>query len=344
MPDPARCLALPYGRGDIRAALWDPLAAFHLHYRGHDSVRKSAMPWTRAHGPMPFSHADAAKWVRHRCRAAGEAMECKTEWLAAWEDAARAYRRPDGPVAWPYVRVSHDSSAASGLSFEVQIERILDYWRKYIVIFYELDRAARLVSDFAHMMDNVWKPNRIRPHFVNLPGDPDNPGHMLSLNVIAAVAQFFSDQLSRKCRDTAEFLKKVDRPVNQMAPLGYKVVRKGGHAVFEPDQVALTCMARIEHLCDVEGLSWQETDLRLKDEAHRGMGRLPYEPSNPLADCKRVMRMYYAWKKLVKAGVQKRPEDYQRARDRLGFGEDDGFCMVNQCKRTLKKRPGPAPR
>lgn len=370
MPDLKRCFQTPFGPNDFRGMMRQPLAPFYLFYRCHGAIRRSPIPWNNRISHEPMSHGQACQWVMMRTKARGAYQECRRVWLEDWEKAARAYRRPDGPVCWAYLRVSHDHSAASGLSFEVQFDRILDYYRRNIepegvdfgpvfsdadvsarkhplnerpggmelyktlrpgdhVVFYELDRCARVVSDFSYMMDRVWRPNRIRPHFVSLPGDPDNPGHVLSLNVIAAVAQFFSDQLSRKGKDTARHLRKTGRALNQKVRPGYRRVKRNGHIYLDPDQDVRTIMARIEHLRDVDGLPMAEVGLQVTREM--GLNGNPAIPQFAnLTDISvrswqretshgRAITYYRAWKKILKTTDQKRPEAYQQIRDRMGL-------------------------
>ena len=362
MPDPKRCLDLPFGPGDFRGALHQPLISFGVAYRAHDSVNRGIAPWfkvARCFGLDTMSEGEAAKWVRLKCRQRKAPAPCRSEWILAWEEAARAYRRPDGPVAWPYLRVSQVSTLANGLSFDIQLSEIMKYWKNTIgidnaeigcafcdadvsarehrfsdrrggaalcaivrpgdhIVFYDINRAARIVSDFASMLQDVWEPNNIRPHFLNAPGDPNNPSHKLSLHIQAAVAEHFSNQLSQKQKDVIKNLKRLDKPYNQFAPAGFKLVKNGGVAGFEPDHDQRRVMAKIEHYVDFEGLGWTQIQRRLLTLADAKSSPTVQRIGRHTTPSLIIKRFYKAWKGLVEDG-QPRPPELQAIRDRHGL-------------------------
>lgn len=352
MPDPKRCLNLPFGDGDARGSLYQPLSPFLLYYSAHGSLRKSWTPWRRKRGCEPTGHGEACQWVMVRSRAQGQYHICRKEWLVRWEAAARTYRRPDGPVAWPYLRVSHDASAASGLSFDVQIEEILRFYRQTVpsqvelgfmfsdadvsawskpfgqrrggqelichlqpgdhILFYSLDRGWRDVADAATLWKHDWKKRNITPHFSDLRIDLDTPEGVALFQGSMVQAELQSSKASKKLLHVMECLRRTGRARSGKAPLGSQFVRRHGHLYVVPDQKMRTLLARVEHLRDTQKMPWRQ----LFDQiTHEDGGRLRGYAS-PITT---LQYWYRKWKEILATSGQKRPTEYQRVRDAMGL-------------------------
>lgn len=347
MPDPKTCLGLPFGPGHFEGALYQPLLPFKLSYR-YGPLHKT-LPWIRIPYPEPMTHGEAAAFIRSRC-----GCECKREWLEKWEETAMAWRVPDEPVAWPYIRVSHDHSAASGLSFEVQLARILEFWRfqlpkgKYLlgptfsdpdvsakktrfparrggydlmnhtrpndaILFYKIDRSARQVVDAATLLADVWRPQNITPYFVMENLDLNTSAGVAMFHTGATFAEYFSSDLSQSCKDRAAALKATGRPTTGRK-LGFIVRRRGGRAYFAPDHAEWIRMARIEHLRDVEGMSWTEIARQVELELCKATGKKFVEEVWWSGKNWKVQNRYRAWKEILAEGHAKRPAEYEAAR------------------------------
>jgi len=118
MADPNLMLELP--RGDLSGAMHQPLLPWSLWY--WPSKYRPNSPWYWEYRRMFLTNTEACTKIRDHCKIA-----VSRRLLGAWQRARNVWFPPAGTAAWGYVRVSHDSSAASGLSVEMQCE----YIRKY---------------------------------------------------------------------------------------------------------------------------------------------------------------------------------------------------------------------
>lgn len=359
MPDPKTCLDLPFGPGDFRGALYEPLLPFKLRYR-HGPIGPRTLPWIRTRHPEPFTHWEACEWIRKRYD-----VICQQEWMEQWERAANAWRCPDRPVAWPYIRVSHAYSAASGLSFEMQLERILAFWKELggddkfalgpvfsdpevsgqkvrfrqrrggaelmrharrgdAILFYCQDRSARLVVDSATLLRDVWQPAGILPYFVLERLDLSTPAGVAMYHNVATFAQFSSDQLSQKCKDVAAAMKATGRAYNN-PPYGFRIITRKGKKYFAPEPQMMIVMARIEHLRDTLGMSWGDVAEKITEEIKLMIVEknynLPARIKDRVWQKERCKVTYTKWKKMLADGFAKRPDKYQLARDERGLDD-----------------------
>ena len=360
MPDPKQCLNLPLGEGRLAGALYDPLLAFGLRYRHGPLVKSFA--WMTTNNPESFNHSEAARWIKRR-----HGCVCNPSWLKRWQEAAEAWKPPEGTCAWSYVRVSHEGSAASGVSFDVQLDRVLDFYLRNLadkgvelgpvfsdpavsgykrpfrtriggkqvrqfckpgdhLVFYELDRAGRSVSDLATLLQHEWKKNNVTPHFCTIPGlDVTTPDGTMVFHNLATIAEYQSAQQSRKMRDIFQRRRAVGLPTTGRQ-LGWKVVRheRGGRrwSEFEPDVPVRTIMAYIEHLRETKGLSWRQVAAKVKAQVDAGkVPGLTRKWRERKWVAQSASACYKAWKKLLKTGHVKRPAEYERARKAAGVAE-----------------------
>jgi len=338
MASAEQLLSLPLGTA--AGALWDPLLFCGIRYR-HSSSIVDKFPWMRMHNPEPLTHSEAAAIVRRKTDG-----PCRTEWLLEWERVVPLWRHPKGPVALPYLRVSDRRKAASGLSFEIQIERCIQLyhelwpdcevamgpafsdpmvsgWKKGKrmrqrrgggalhdalqpgdhILFYQPDRAARLVSDAATLLTDVWEPNDITPHFCLLPNlAPYEATGAAMYGMMAIFAEFYSAALSARMTDVAARLKSQNRPYCGNAPRGWKIERVRGQKQLVPDVKRRTQMALIEHLRDIRGMNWHAVAREIPGK-HNWQAKMDYE----------------AWKKILATGLQARPPEFQAIRDERGM-------------------------
>jgi len=328
-------LSLPLGTA--AGALWDPLLSAGLRYR-HDPVLKQ-YPWIRLQWPEPLSHAQAAMHVIRRTK-----RPCRYEWLKAWEETVPNWRRPDGPVAWPYLRVSDKRKADSGNSFEIQITRIIAMYHNLFpqeevvlgpafsdpatsawhvrlrdrrggramhqaledgdhILFYQPDRSARVMADAAVLLHDIWQPRNIEPHFCSLPDLPFDTSHgELIYNVMGSLAQWYSQALSERQLDLIQLLRSQGRACH-MPRTGWKVEKQGGLKLLVPDLERRKLMAWIEHLRDIEELTWSQ----IEERTGRKKGR--------------AWNDYRSWKDILASGTQQRPAEYERARVQKGLAD-----------------------
>ena len=123
MADPNRFLELP--NDSFAGAMYQPLTAWKLFYRYGGRHRDE--PWTWPFRRMRFSDRELITRIRE-LQNGGPQIDPKV--LAQWRDAADTWFPPAGPAVWGYVRVSHDSSAESGLSVENQLDDVREFHAK----------------------------------------------------------------------------------------------------------------------------------------------------------------------------------------------------------------------
>lgn len=107
--------------GSFAGAMYQPLAGYRVWYR-HNQLHRDK-PWWRLDRREFLDDTGVIRLLKHRYD-----TEIDPEDLARWKDAASVWFPPVGPVAWGYMRFSHESLASSGLSFERQVGILREYY------------------------------------------------------------------------------------------------------------------------------------------------------------------------------------------------------------------------
>jgi DNA invertase Pin-like site-specific DNA recombinase len=141
-----------------------------------------------------------------------------------------------------------------------------------------------------------WEARGVTIHFADLGVDMSSPAGRMVTSVMAVVAQWFSDQLSDRQKETAAWLKETNRAVNGKKLLGFKL----HNGQWAPDHQERAVMAMIEKLRDQCGLTWKAIENRLETDlaAHnkrRTLGR--GHPDRPWKKHK-VRAAYLRWKEI----------------------------------------------
>ncbi len=162
------------------------------------------------------------------------------------------------------------------------------------VIFPRLDRAFRGLKDYVMVVD-IWQARGIVIHFADLGVDYSTATGRLVANVIATVAQMYSEQQSERLKEVAAFLKKMNRPVNGQKLLGFKLV----NGRWAPDQNDRAVMREIERLHDEHGKTFQECSDHVERRLCEKEGR-EYKPASPFVKREwsrgRCRNAYLRWK------------------------------------------------
>ena len=155
--------------------------------------------------------------------------------------------------------------------------------------------------DFARLIE-VWKTHRITVHFADLGVDLSTPAGALVANIMASVAQGQSDLLSERNREIAQHVRRLRRPLNQLAPVGFSIAGPKGKRYLVANQAERRVMARIAQLRD-NGLTWQEISDRIEGEICRAVGReLPSSPSAKRTWSRyRCRRAHTAYQRIIAA-------------------------------------------
>ena len=338
MASAEQLLSLPLGTA--AGALWDPLLFCGIRYRHHSSLINK-FPWMRIHNPEPLTHAEAAAIVRRKtegpCR-----TEWLQQWervVPAWRhpkcQVALSYlrvsdrRKADSGLSFEiqierciglYNQLWPNGEVALGPTFS---DPMVSGWKKGRrmrqrrggkalhdaiqrgdhILFYQPDRAARLVSDAATLLTDVWEPNDITPHFCMLPDlAPYEATGAAMYGMMAIFAEFYSSALSARMTDVAARLKSQNRAYCGSAPRGWKIEKKDGQKKLVPDVKRRQQMALIEHLRDIRGMKWREIARQIPGK-HNYQARLDYD----------------AWKDILATGLQARPAKFQAIRDERGM-------------------------
>lgn len=337
MASAEQLLSLPYGNAS--GALWDPLLFCGIRYR-HRSTLINKFPWVRIRYPEPLTHSDAAAIVRKKTGG-----PCRIEWLQAWERVVPAYRRPAGPVAFPYLRVSDRRKAASGLSFEVQIERCVGLYNQEWP-----NGEVALGPAFSDPMVSGWKHGkRLRErrggralHEALQPGD-----HIIF---------YQPDRSARLVADSATLLTDVWEP-NNITPhfcLFPNLPLKDATGAMVYNMLAVLAewyssahSERMKAVADrlrsqnrlycahpPRGWKVEKRDgckmlvpnkerrdvMAFIEHLHDIRGLNWHEIGRRVNKHNDYVRLDYdAWKKILASGVQKRPPEYQAVRDERGM-------------------------
>jgi DNA invertase Pin-like site-specific DNA recombinase len=295
----------------------------------------------RMHYPEPLTHSEAAAIVRRKTGG-----PCRTEWLQEWERVVPAWRHPKGPVAFPYLRVSDRRKAASGLSFEVQIERC-------IRLHHELwaEGEVALGPAFSDPMVSGWKKGkRLRDrrggrdmHEALVPGDhiifyqPDRSARLVADsatlltdvwepnnitphfclfpnlpldNATGAVVYNMMAALAEwySASLSERMLSVAERLRSQNRPTNGSAPRGWKIGVVDGQKQLVPDMNRRKQMAFIEHLR-DIRGMNWEQIAKRIPGKHSYT----------ARQDYDAWKAILETGLQKRPERFQAIRDERGM-------------------------
>lgn len=337
MASAEQLLSLPLGNAS--GALWDPLLFCGIRYR-HRSSLINKFPWMRINNPEPLTHSDAAAIVRRKTDG-----PCRVEWLQAWERVVPPWRHPKGPTAFPYIRVSDRRKAASGLSFEVQIERCLKLYNELWP-----DGEVAMGPAFSDPAVSGWT-KRMRErrggralHETLKPGD-----HILFYQL---------DRAGRSVADAATLLTDVWEP-NDITPhfcsfpslpikeatgaLVYHVLAAVGESYSDflsarQKDNADRLRSQGRAYCGTPPSGWKiekrngqkmlVPDMERRQQMAyiehlrdiKGMNWHQIAAKIPGKTNQRASHDYNCWKKILESGLQPRPPKYQAIRDERGMG------------------------
>lgn len=139
------------------------------------------------------------------------------------------------------------------------------------VVFARLDRAWRDVRDMLETWDN-WAERGVTVHFADLNVDTSGPQGRMMASIMAAIAEWESQDLSHRIRLAMQACKAQGRPVNQEVPLGFKVSRAFGKKWFVPDEEQVEIMERVIALRD-QGMTWPAISDLIERESSQREGR-----------------------------------------------------------------------
>ena len=155
-----------------------------------------------------------------------------------------------------YVRVSTEDQSTNGVSLDSQEEKIRAYCvakdfnltevirdegfsgknlqrpgiqgliascnRKEfdVVIVYKLDRLARSVKQFAHVVEDIFEKNHIAFTSIQDNFDTSTANGRMVMNILSSLAQWESDVISERTRDSLQYMKRQFRLVGAI-PYGF---------------------------------------------------------------------------------------------------------------------------
>jgi len=186
-----------------------------------------------------------------------------------------------------YIRVSTQEQAREGVSLEAQEDKIKKYvdlhnlgdisiirdegksgkdlnregMQKVIslcekkeidhLIVYKMDRLTRRTLDLLTLVENVFKPNKVRFHSITERIDTSTAQGKFFLTIIGAMAQMERDLISERTREALQY-KKSKFQAYSPTPFGFN--REDGH--ITPNQKELKIVKLMKNL-KKKGLSYQ---------------------------------------------------------------------------------------